>query len=452
MRKQRVSVWLAVVCLFGAVSLPAQSGSESDPNSGPSANGVPRLIKFSGAINPQITQIAQSKENESGKNPLPTMVEVTFSLYELQEGGSPLWSEGQKVQVGEQGHYTVLLGATETEGLPLDLFVSGKALWLGVQPQLPGATEQARVLLVAVPYALKAADADTLGGLPASAFLSATASQRGGASSQSSSARSANGRPSTDKQLSAAAPQAGAACSGITSDGAATGSTLAKFTSACNLESSLIRDNGIGVAVGGAATPGALLDVQFTSTATSGPLLGQRVLTTLNPGATSSTLTFGLFSNAQTASGNAQNLTSNLYAMEFETDHFGTGTLAGAYGAFGSVINRAAGTITNAYGIYTTLTNASTGNINTGYGVYVSSPANSGGGTFSNYYGLYVANPTTAVPAAFGDYSGGGTNYFNGNVGIGTNSPSAKLEVNGTTRFDMPVTFCPGRRFREPGR
>jgi len=35
--------------------------------------------------------------------------------------------------------------------LPLDLFVSGKSLWLGVQPELPGQGEQPRVLLVAVP-------------------------------------------------------------------------------------------------------------------------------------------------------------------------------------------------------------------------------------------------------------------------------------------------------------
>ena len=70
---------------------------------------------------------------------------------------------------------------------------------------------------------------------------------------------------------------------------------MAKFTSACNIENSLIRDNGTGVAVGGTSTPGALLDVQFTSTATSGGLLGQRVLTTLNPAADSSASTVGAF-------------------------------------------------------------------------------------------------------------------------------------------------------------
>ena len=167
MTNERVSVWVAAVCLLATVNLRAQSGSGGNASSGVSASVVPRLIQFSGAINPQI---AQSKDNESAKNPLPTAVGVTFSLYELQEGGSPLWSESQNVQVDEQGHYTVLLGATQADGLPLDLFVSGKALWLGVQPQLPGAVEQPRVLLVAVPYALKAADADTLGGLPASAY------------------------------------------------------------------------------------------------------------------------------------------------------------------------------------------------------------------------------------------------------------------------------------------
>ena len=63
-------------------------------------------------------------------------------------------------------------------GPPLDLFTSGKALWLGVEPQIAGAAEQPRILLVAVPYALKAADADTLGGKPAS-DLSAWRTSRG---------------------------------------------------------------------------------------------------------------------------------------------------------------------------------------------------------------------------------------------------------------------------------
>src|SRR5262249_35155816 len=48
---------------------------------------------------------------------------------------------------------------------------SGEPRWLGVLAQIPGEPEQPRVLLVSVPYALKAADADTIGGKPASAFV-----------------------------------------------------------------------------------------------------------------------------------------------------------------------------------------------------------------------------------------------------------------------------------------
>jgi hypothetical protein len=123
------------------------------------------MVQFSGVIHPQIAS------NETGKPEQSTTIGMTFSLYAEQEGGAPLWVETQNVQLDGQGRYNVLLGATQAEGLPLDLFITGKARWLGVQPQLPGEGEQPRVLLVGVPYALKTADADTLGGLPATAFV-----------------------------------------------------------------------------------------------------------------------------------------------------------------------------------------------------------------------------------------------------------------------------------------
>jgi len=44
-----------------------------------------------------------------------------------------------------------------------------QAHWLGVQTD--GQNEQPRVLQVSAPYALKAGDAQALGGLPASAFV-----------------------------------------------------------------------------------------------------------------------------------------------------------------------------------------------------------------------------------------------------------------------------------------
>lgn len=73
---------------------------------------------------------------------------------------------------GQSPSYNVQLGSTLPNELPTDLFDSGEARWLGVQPE--GQAEQPRVLLLSVPYALKAADADSLGGLPLSAFVLAT--------------------------------------------------------------------------------------------------------------------------------------------------------------------------------------------------------------------------------------------------------------------------------------
>ncbi len=119
---------------------------------------VPRLIKFSGVA------------KDASGTPRTGTVGLTFSIYQEQEGGATLWMETHNVELDEQGHYAVLLGSTQSEGMPLDLFASGDPRWLGVKVELPGEVEQARVLLVSVPYALKASDADTLGGKPASAY------------------------------------------------------------------------------------------------------------------------------------------------------------------------------------------------------------------------------------------------------------------------------------------
>ncbi len=118
---------------------------------------VPRLVKFSGTVN---------SAHESLRS---AVVGLTFALYKDEHGGVPLWLETQNAALDASGHYIVQLGATLPNGLPQELFASGEARWLGVQPE--GQAEQPRVLLLSVPYALKAGDAETLGGLPLSAFL-----------------------------------------------------------------------------------------------------------------------------------------------------------------------------------------------------------------------------------------------------------------------------------------
>jgi hypothetical protein len=121
---------------------------------------VPPLVNFSGVLS-----------DVNGKA-LTGVVGVTFSLYQEQQGGSPLWLETQNVKPNSTGHYTAVLGSTSSHGVPATIFASGAARWLAVQVQ--GQAEQPRVLLVAVPYALKALDAETIGGKPASAFMSAS--------------------------------------------------------------------------------------------------------------------------------------------------------------------------------------------------------------------------------------------------------------------------------------
>ena len=116
-----------------------------------------RLITVSGVL------------TDAGGQPRTGSVSLTFGLYVQQAGGEALWAERQVVTADTQGRYSVLLGATVAGGVPPELFGEGKAQWLGVQVE--GEAELPRVLLVAVPYALRAADADTLGGKPLTAFV-----------------------------------------------------------------------------------------------------------------------------------------------------------------------------------------------------------------------------------------------------------------------------------------
>jgi hypothetical protein len=121
------------------------------------AQAPPPLVRFSGVV------------RDAQGAPRTGTAMLTFAVYANQQGGTALWSETQSVTLDAQGRYTVVLGATEPDGLPVDLFTSGTAQWLGVS--VDQGPEAPRVLLVSVPYALKAADATTIGGKPLSAFV-----------------------------------------------------------------------------------------------------------------------------------------------------------------------------------------------------------------------------------------------------------------------------------------
>lgn len=172
------AICVSFMSLIFSLPLLAQAPptvSQTHPG-GSSSAVVPHLVKFSGTV-----------KDADGK-PRSGLVGITFALYKEEQGGAPLWLETQSVQADSLGHYTVYLGASKPDGLPQDVFLSGEARWLGVQPE--GQAEPPRTLLLSVPYALKAGDAATIGGLPPSAFVLA---YPGNGSSSSPNNSSANG-------------------------------------------------------------------------------------------------------------------------------------------------------------------------------------------------------------------------------------------------------------------
>src|ERR1039457_827663 len=162
----------SVVLLSGFLTgISAQQAPTTTP-----LTTVPRLVRISNSFHPANGLTASPVEG------------VTLSIYREELGGVPLWQETQNVNVDTEGRYTALMGATLNDGMPLELFTSGEPRWLGVQFQRPGEVEQPRVLLTSVPYALKAVDADTLGGRPASAYLLSPAAEAPGAAASAGAA------------------------------------------------------------------------------------------------------------------------------------------------------------------------------------------------------------------------------------------------------------------------
>ncbi len=154
MPKDTKSLRIFELLLFAVLSLPLLAQVSS------SAGVVPRLVSYGGVL------------KDASGHVVTGVSGVTFLIYKDEEGGAPLWLETQTVRPDRTGHYTVQLGTASAHGLPSEVFLNGEGRWLAVQ--VSGEAEQPRVLLVAVPYALKAADAETLGGLPLSAFVLAS--------------------------------------------------------------------------------------------------------------------------------------------------------------------------------------------------------------------------------------------------------------------------------------
>src|ERR1700734_83003 len=224
---------LSLSLLIAMAILPSLLVGQQSENS---TAVVPRLVNFSG------------RAIDGAGKPVSGIAGVTFSIYKDQYEGAPLWMETQNVTANSKGNYTIQLGATRPEGLPLELFSSGEARWLGVR--VNGGEEAPRVLLLSVPYALKAADAETIGGLPPSAFVLAAPS------TSTTSVLVPTSIPTTAQPLATGTTP-------VTTAGG-TINKVAKFDANADITSSIIFDNGTSVGVGNSA-PAAKLDVTGTS-------------------------------------------------------------------------------------------------------------------------------------------------------------------------------------------
>jgi hypothetical protein len=215
---------LVVLCwLACATALPAQQQTSIAP--------VPRVVWFSGIFRPA-----------DGLSIAPVET-VTLAVYREREGADPLWQETQNVVVRTDGRYDVLLGSTTAEGLPLDLFASGEPRWLGIRFNRSGESEQPRMQLASVPYALKSADAATLGGRPASDYALASAAA-------TSETRAASTQDST--------------VSAPVSVLSGTSNFIAKYVDTVNVGNSALYESGGSVGVGTTA-PLDVVHVRFTN-------------------------------------------------------------------------------------------------------------------------------------------------------------------------------------------
>ena len=233
------SALASIIVLTSIANVQAQS---FQPTGSQPSISVPRLIKFSGVFEPADGQ------------PPASMEVVTLSIYAEQQGGVALWQEIQTVAVDKTGRFTVLLGASHPDGLPLELFASGAARWMSLEFVRSGEVERPRVRITSAAYALKAQDAETLGGRPASAYLLAPTEG--------------------DKTLATGAKAGGSPVATgqppVTADLVLPGTTnfLAKYVNNVDVGSSAVFESNGFVGIG-TTTPLDLLHVRFSNTAGS---------------------------------------------------------------------------------------------------------------------------------------------------------------------------------------
>lgn len=366
---------------------------------------VPRLVSFS------------SKAIDARGDAISGIAGITFAIYRDQYEGAPLWMETQNVQADNSGNYTVQLGATKPEGLPLELFTSGEARWLGVQ--VNGGEEQPRVLLLSVPYALKAADAQTVGGLPPTAFV----------------------------KVSEAGPATAVPATAVSGSG--TAGHVAKWAGTEALESSDIFDGSGNVGIG-TTSPTAKLDVNgtlaagptsaYTTSSTSAAVTANDA-SSAGSAAVAGTSTNGVGVSATGVNG--LNATGSSYGVNAGGNIavYGNGYAAGLYGT-STVSTGVIGISTDYYGVYGSGTT----------GVYAISTTDGNPGLYAQAGAGGWAVDAYGTSGATGVLAGSDTGYaawFNGLTDVDGNLDVAGTLTADTKHFKIDHPLDPANKYLE---
>jgi len=369
-------IWIPL-CIGSSAPCSAQEDAQStELGVAARTSVVPQQVRYAGKI--------ASRPGDT--------VEAVFRIYAAPEGGDPIWTETQQVTIAEDGSYSVLLGGASSTGLPQTVFAGGAARWLGVS--IDRAPEQERALLSSVPYAMKSADAETLGGLSAQNFV-------------------------THAQLAAAAKDLAAQASPqitpfVTPTGSGIPNDIPLWTSPSILGNSVMVQSGGNIEIGSASTPAALQ-----------------------------------------VAGNISNFASGTYP-NFTSSAYNSASYEGARIAF----NRYDGTITAPTVVKPNDTvgwfdffayDGSTADRVGQFSMFVDATPSSGvvPGRFEIETADSTGEDTPRIIAYSNDNIVMATH--SGQVGIGTGSPAATLEVNGTAKFDGNITFASTQTFPVKG-
>ena len=414
----------------------------------PQSGGTPTLARVEGRLR------LATGEARTGS------VVLVASVYSGADDATPLWVEQQTVTLDAAGRYALVVGATLPDGVPKDVFLSGTGRWIGVA--VLGEPEQPRIQLVAVPYALKAAAADTLAGKSATDFVLA---ENLGERIKTAMAAQTGVAPSGSKNAGAGASGAGAGTNAISVN------ALVKYTTAGGaMDSSLIYESG------GILTVNGLGSHQFLADGNGDQTLWVR---NLNSGAAARsilTLSGGSVANylISYGSGNVGGLSGAGGELAFYTQGAGGLSLAAVHTA-GAVRFYSGGTIERmrlssggvwtvsgygAHGIFGAGNGDQWLNVsNTSTGATARSILNLTAGSVANYLIAYGSGNSGGLSGSAGElafytqgvgglslaaingsgavrfYTGGTTERARitpaGYFGIGTAAPSARLHVAG---------------------